>query len=78
MEAMSWIPSLGSSAAAVVVVLLFLKHLASERQVRAMQMAERDDKITKCVDRNSEVIDRNTDALGQTTEVLRRLNGQQS
>lgn len=73
---LSWITSLGSSGAAIAVVVLFLKHLASERTVRVIQMAERDEKITKCVDRNSDVIDKNTEALGQAMEVLRRLNGQ--
>jgi len=71
----SWLTSLGSSAAAVVVVWFFLSHLSSERKVRAAQMAERDERITKCVDRNSEAIDRNTEVLGNTLEVLRRYNG---
>lgn len=71
---MGWITSLGSSAAAITVVVLFLRYLASERLSRAEQMTERDEKITKCVDRNSEVIDRNTEVLGQTIESLRRMN----
>ena len=71
----SWLPSLGSSAAAVVVVWFFLSHLSSERKVRATEMAERDERITKCIDRNSEAIDKNTEVLGNTLEVLRRYNG---
>ena len=72
----SWLPSLGSSAAAVVVVWFFLGHLASERKVRAAQMADRDERITKCVDRNSVALDRTTEVLGNTLEVLRRYNGE--
>ncbi len=75
MDIKSWLPALGSSAAAVTVVWFFLKHLASERVVRADQMLERDKGITKCVDRNSDAIDRNTEVLGQTLEVLRKYNG---
>ena len=75
MEGLSWITSLGSSAAAIVVVILFLKHLAAERLARVQQTAARDEVIMKCVDRNSEVIDRNTEVLGQTLEILRRHNG---
>lgn len=77
MEGLTWISSLGSSAAAVVVVVLFLKHLASERQVRVVSMAERDERITKCVDKNSEAIDNNTQILGNVLEVLRKFNGAQ-
>ena len=75
MEGMGWVTSLGSSAAAIAVVVLFLRHLASERLVRVQQMGERDERITKCVDRNSEAIDKNTEVLGNTLEVLRRFNG---
>lgn len=75
MDIKSWLPALGSSAAAVTVVWFFLKHLSSERGVRAAQMADRDERITKCVDRNSEAIDKNTEVLGYTLEVLRRYNG---
>lgn len=75
MEGMGWVTSLGSSAAAIVVVVLFLRHLASERQARVVQMASRDETIAKCVDRNSDAIDKNTEVLGNTLEVLRRFNG---
>lgn len=71
----SWLPSLGSSAAAVVVVWFFLRHLSSEREVRAAQMADRDERITKCVDSNTEAIGKNTEVLGATLEVLRQYNG---
>ena len=71
---LGWITSLGSSAAAIAVVVLFLRHLASERLSRVQQTASRDEVITKCVDRNSEVITRNTEVLGQTVESLRRVN----
>lgn len=70
-----WIPALGSSAAAIAVVVLFLKHLASERVSRVQQTATRDEMITKCVDHNSEVIGNNTQVLGQTLEILRKHNG---
>lgn len=75
MEGLSWITSLGSSAAAITVVVLFLRHLASERQARVVQMASRDETIAKCVDRNSDAIDKNTEVLGNTLEVLRKFNG---
>ena len=75
-NSMQLIASLGSSAAAVAVCWFFLTHLASERKVRAAQMSERDERITKCVDKNSEAIDKNTEVLGQTLEVLRRFNGE--
>jgi len=78
----SWLPSLGSSAAAVVVVWFFLKHLASERKTLVDERAthekhanERSSKIATCVDRNSDVIDKNTEVLGYTLEVLRKYNG---
>ncbi len=75
MEGMQWVTALGSSAAAVTVVVLFLRHLASERQVRGVMMTERDERITKCVDKNSEAIDNNTQILGNVLEVLRKFNG---
>ena len=76
MPEIGWITQLGSSVAAIAVVVLFLRHLASERQARVVQMASRDETIAKCVDRNSDAIDRNTEVLGNTLEVLRRFNGE--
>jgi len=84
MHGLDWIREIGPSAAAIAVVVLFLRnlaseriHLSSEREVRAKQMVDRDNKIMRCVDRNSEVISKNTTVIGHNTEVLRRLNGQE-
>lgn len=43
--------------------------------MRAAQMADRDERITKCVDSNTEAIGKNTEVLGATLEVLRQYNG---
>ena len=75
MADVGWITSLGSSAAVIAAVILFLKHMAADRLARVQQTAARDEVILKCVDHNSDVIDRNTQVLGQTLEILRKHNG---
>ena len=75
MEGITWITSLGSTGAAIVVVILFLKHLTAERESREKHSAGRDQSIKECVDHNGDVIEKNTEVLGQTLEVLRRING---
>ena len=66
---------LGSAAAVVVVVFMFLKSLRIRDETIINHSNRRDERIAKCLDRNSLALEGNTKVSGAMLEALRRMNG---
>ncbi len=75
MPPLELLSALGSSAAVVVTVWLFLK--ASNTRDKDFMAASkaRDDRMAAVLDRNSDALNEHTQISGQMVEALRRING---
>ena len=75
MPPLELLSAMGSSAAVVVTVWLFLK-ASKERDTNFMAASKaRDDRMAAVLDRNSVALNEHTQISGQMVEALRRING---
>ena len=69
------IESLGSAAAVVIVVFMFLKSLRARDEISIAQSKARDERMVRCFDQNSTALENNSKVTGAMLEALRRMNG---
>ena len=73
METLEIAEVLGSAAAVVIVVFMFLKSLRTRDENLITQSQSRDERMIKVIDRNSMSLDNSTQMTGSMLEVLRRM-----
>ena len=73
-DALKLIEILGSSAAVVIVVFMFLKSLKLRDETLITNSKSRDEKMMVVIERNSSTLSKNSEIAGAMLEALRRLN----
>ena len=69
------IAALGSSAAAVIVVKLFLNSMKCRDAMFIAASKQRDDRMALVLERCSQALEKSAESSGQMAEAIRRVNG---